>query len=112
MFDGFEKWKQLVDLLCSCVECIGEMPHLYTQFISVIHYHVMEIPEDFFVDIVSRENFLTSSFCKFFENLETCDIDSAVELKRKGALFRKHLEHRFRWDFGSERGEYAPVVVM
>jgi len=112
VFEAFEQWKVLVDLLCSCVDAMQELPTLYSQFISVVHYHAAEIPEDFFVDIVSRENFLTSSLRKFFENLESCDGGREIaELKKKGLRFRKHLELRFHWDFGCELGEYAPVLV-
>jgi len=118
VFEGFEQWKLIVDLLCSCVEAIAVSPELYTHFISTLHHHIQEIPEDFFVDIVTCENFLTRSLRKFFENLESVESSSAREqtliaaLKKRGLRFREHLEHRFRWDFGSDLDEYAPVVVL
>lgn len=85
-------------------------PVLFTKFVSVLHYHIQEIPEDFFVDIVSRDNFLTGTLSRFFENLEASGASS--ELKKRGLSFRSHLEKRFRWNFSGEQDEYAPVVVL
>ena len=47
VYDGFEQWKKLVALLCSCDEALAKHPHLYEQFITVLHYHLAEVPEDF-----------------------------------------------------------------
>ena len=88
---------------------MGEYSELYSNFIRVIHYHVQEIPEDFFVDIVSRDNFLSGTLSKFFENLEVSL--APQELKKRGQRFQAHLEKRFQWTFSSESDEYAPVVV-
>lgn len=70
----------------------------------------MEIPKDFFVDIVSANNFLTTTLQVFFSNLES---STAVDksLVDKALRFRQHLTKRFNWDFESEPEEFAPVVV-
>ena len=108
--DGFEQWKRLVRLMCSCVDALQYHGALYEQFISVLHYHITEIPEDFFVDIVSRNNFLADVLRTFFENLEVSE--STDELKKRGSRFKAHLEKRFRWNFSSEQDEFASVIVM
>jgi len=100
----------LVNLLCSCVDAIAAYPSLFTKFMSVLHFHIQEIPEDFFVDIVSQDNFLTGTLSRFFENLDASG--AGAELKKRGLNFRSHLEKRFRWNFSSELDEYAPVVVL
>ena len=87
-------------------------------------FQVREIPEDFFVDIISRNNFLTSTLRVFFSNLENLgdapaarsDVtvasdDVTAELQRKGRSFKKNLEKRFGWDFSTEDEEDAPVIV-
>jgi len=80
------------------------------QLLSVLHQHIAEIPQDFFVDIVSCNNFLTDVLRSLFENVESAD-DRALDVKKRSKRFRVHLEHKFNWDFGAETGEYAPVVV-
>ena len=111
VFDAFEQWKQLVHLLCSCDEALATHATLYTQFISIMHYHVKEIPEDFFVDIVTRNNFLVATLRTFFATLSENE-GCKQEVKMRGARFRKHLEKRVEWDFGDEVDEDdQPVVV-
>ena len=109
VYDGFEQWKNLVRLLCMCDEALAKYPELYTQFISTIHYQIQEIPEDFFVDIVSQNNFLVSVLHAFFENLESST--TTPSLKEKGRRFRAHLQKRFNWDFTEDPDEDCPVVV-
>jgi len=110
VYEAFSAWKQLVRLLSSCVEAVSHHPHLYMQLLSVLHQHIAEIPQDFFVDIVSCNNFLTDALQSLFENVESAD-DRALDVKNRSKRFRAHLEHKFNWDFGAETGEYAPVVV-
>ena len=107
--DAFEQWKKLVALLCACDEALAKYSGLFSQFITTMHYHVQEIPEDFFVDIVSQNNFLTVTLQEFFSNLETSD--ASAQLKSKGDRFREHLQKKFKWDFTSEPDDYAPVIV-
>jgi len=110
VYEAFDAWKQLVHLLSSCVDAASCRPQLYMQLLSVLHRHIAEIPEDFFVDIVSHNNFLTDALRCLFENIESAD-DRALDVKNRSKRFRAHLEHKFNWDFGAETGEYAPVVV-
>ena len=108
VYDGFEHWKQLVHVLCSCDEALHTHSQLYMDLIGpsavfgragaltlaaatpslaaaapdtpspallsgVLHFQMMETPSDFFVDIVSADNFLVHS-------LDVCG-------KRKGGWF-------------------------
>jgi len=75
-----------------------------------LHFQVLEIPKDFFVDIVSANNFLTTTLQVFFSNVESSTtVDK--KLVEKALRFRQHLTKRFNWDFESEPEEFAPVVV-
>ncbi|XP_019630864.1 PREDICTED: LOW QUALITY PROTEIN: protein AAR2 homolog [Branchiostoma belcheri] len=111
VFDAFVHWKKLVHLLCSCDEALGRHEALYSAFISTMHFQLREIPEDFFVDIVSSNNFLTTTLQVFFSNLANCDAASR-QLKKRGYQFKDHLTKTFRWDFDTEQEEDAPVVVQ
>lgn len=109
VYDAFEQWQKLISLLCKsdlALELYGE---LYLTFIVVVHFQLKEIPKDFFVDIVSNNNFLTSTFQIFFSNLENSQADQA--LRSRGKKFKDSLTKIFKWDFDSEPDEYAPVVV-
>ncbi|KAL5020403.1 hypothetical protein ScPMuIL_003295, partial [Solemya velum] len=109
VYDAFEQWKQLVHLLCTCEEVLVQQANLYMDFIAVLHFQLHEIPEDFFVDIVSRNNFLTSTLQRFFSNVE--EVGASSELKRRAAKFCSHLTDKFQWDFTTEPDDYAPVIV-
>ncbi|XP_066279662.1 protein AAR2 homolog isoform X1 [Branchiostoma lanceolatum] len=111
VFDAFEHWKKLVHLLCSCDEALGRHEDLYSAFISTMHFQLREIPEDFFVDIVSCNNFLTTTLQVFFYNLANSDAASR-QLKKRGNQFKDHLTKIFRWDFETEQDDDAPVVVQ
>ncbi|VDO39523.1 unnamed protein product [Onchocerca flexuosa] len=69
VYEGFEQWKRLIHLLCSCTKELIEYKELYMALISVLHFQLKECPEDFFVDIVSRDNFLTTTLSKLFGNI-------------------------------------------
>lgn len=79
------------------------------SFCSLMHYQAKEIPEDFFVDIISQQNFLTMTLSQFFYNLDNSSAKN--EIKKRGEKFKQNLQRRFKWDFSSEPDEYAPVVV-
>lgn len=108
-YDSFEHWKRLVHTICTSDEALQMRAKLFLDFIGVLHFQIREIPEDFFVDIVSQNNFLTATLQEFFSNLESQEVDAT--LRSRGLKFRDHLTDKFKWDFTSEPDDYAPVVV-
>ena len=111
VFDGFEQWKRLTHLLCSSATTAAALhPTLYADFISVLFFQTREIPEDFFLDIVTRENFLTSTLCSFFVNIDEAQVDA--DLKSKADKFKIYLTKKFSWNFEEDDLEdERPVVV-
>lgn len=109
VFDAFDQWKKLVHLLCSSESALNTHSELFMSFISMLHFQVQEIPEDFFVDIVSADNFLTSTLQEFFSNLDEGNGDN--KLRQRGRKFRDHLTKKFRWDFTTEPDDFAPTIV-
>ncbi|KFV70909.1 Protein AAR2, partial [Dryobates pubescens] len=109
VYDAFEHWKRLLNLLCRSEEAMGRHQELYTSLISVLYHQLNEIPADFFVDIVSQDNFLTSTLQVFF----SCTCSGAVDraLRTKAEKFKAHLTKKFQWDFEAEPEDCAPVVV-
>lgn len=110
LYEAFEQWKQLVHLLSACNKAIAKYPELFQQFIMAMFYELKQCPEDFFVDIVAKSNFLTTTLSHFFfvvaENQE-----ASKELKEKAAKFKAHLTKRFKWDFNLEPEEYRPTIA-
>lgn len=109
VYDAFDQWKKLVNLLCSCIEAMATHSQLYSSLVTILHFQLREIPSDFFVDIVSSNNFLTVTLRDLFMNLQQSTAEGA--LKEKGRKFKKNLTKQFNWDFDEEPDDEAPVVV-
>ncbi|XP_029469001.1 protein AAR2 homolog [Rhinatrema bivittatum] len=109
VYEAFEHWKQLLTLLCRSEEAVGKHGALYNSLISVLYHQLGEIPADFFVDIVSQDNFLTSTLQVFFSY--TCSPAVDRTLRKKVEKFKMHLTKKFKWDFEAEPEDWAPVVV-
>lgn len=109
VFDAFETWKKLLHVLCSCEVGLQDNIQLYTALIGVLYHQINEIPKDFFVDIVTSNNFLVSTLSVLFSSIEQSCYD--VELQKRAKLFRKFLTKKLKWKFKSEPDDWAPVVV-
>ncbi|XP_071390134.1 protein AAR2 homolog [Centroberyx affinis] len=109
VYEGFEHWKRLLALLCRSEDAMRSRKDLYLGLIAVLYHQLGEIPPDFFVDIVSQNNFLTSTLQDFFQFASGPGIDST--LRKRAEKFKVHLTKKFRWDFDADLEDCAPVVV-
>ncbi|CAI5647760.1 unnamed protein product [Oreochromis niloticus] len=109
VYEGFEHWKCLLALLCRSEESILKRKDLYLGLIAVLYHQLGEIPPDFFVDIVSQNNFLTSTLQDFFQFAIGPGVDAT--LRKRAEKFKAHLTKKFRWDFDSDLDDCEPVVV-
>ncbi|XP_015220217.1 protein AAR2 homolog [Lepisosteus oculatus] len=109
VYESFEHWKCLLNLLCRSEEAILNHRNLYLHLIPVLYHQLGEIPPDFFVDIVSKDNFLTSTLQEFFLFTSGPGVDSG--LRKRAEKFKVYLTKKFRWDFEIDPEECAPVVV-
>ncbi|RCN42057.1 hypothetical protein ANCCAN_11373 [Ancylostoma caninum] len=71
---------------------------MFIAFIRVLFFELKECPTDFFVDIVSRDNFLTTTLSMLFANIRDSDT-APPELKKKSMQFKTYLTKEFKWDF-------------
>ena len=69
-----------------------------------------EVPADFFVDIVSQNNFLTQTLRVFFDNVSSCE-KADMKLKKKCGQLKQYVTEKFQWDFEDEPDDEAPVIV-
>ncbi|KAK7884191.1 hypothetical protein WMY93_027314 [Mugilogobius chulae] len=109
VYEGFEHWKRLLALLCRSEEAMKKHKDLYLGLIAVLYHQLGEIPPDFFVDIVSQNNFLTSTLQDFFQFASGPGVNST--LRKRAEKFKAHLTKKFRWDFDADLDDCAPVVV-
>jgi len=108
-YDSFERWKRLVIILCNCDEALAKHSQLFLNFISDLYFQMREVPNDFFVDIVTSNNFLVTSLSTFFSAIRT-SLGASKQLKDKAAKFEANLTKKFNWDFSVDR-EDSPVIV-
>ncbi|KPP63519.1 hypothetical protein Z043_118221, partial [Scleropages formosus] len=108
-YEGFEHWKKLLVLLCRSEAAMHTRRDLYLGLIAVLYHQLGEIPPDFFVDIVSQNNFLTSTLQDFFQFATGPGVDAT--LRKRAEKFKAHLTKKFRWDFEMELDDCAPVIV-
>ncbi|XP_065142680.1 protein AAR2 homolog [Paramisgurnus dabryanus] len=109
VYEAFEHWKILLSMLCRSEEAMKEKKDLYLGLIAVLYHQLGEIPPDFFVDIVSQSNFLTSTLQDFFQFAISPGVDCT--LRKRAEKFKVYLTKKFCWDFDADLDECAPVVV-
>lgn len=118
VYDAFHQWKTITSLLCNCDTAIKKHLGVFTEFINVLYFQLKEMPEDFFIDIIAKDNFLTVNLHNLFDNInglknECTDSDDLKQiqiLQDKTRKFKNYLTQRFNIDFEEEPDEYAPTV--
>jgi len=114
-YQGFEHWKALVVMCCSCQDAIVTESAFFVQFIEVLTAQLNEVPKDFFLDPLSSENFLRPSLQSLFEVATppyptlTSPFPSATVLteqlanvERVAVRLRTLVMNKFGWDIGLE----------
>uniref|UniRef100_A0A914H0E4 Protein AAR2 homolog n=1 Tax=Globodera rostochiensis TaxID=31243 RepID=A0A914H0E4_GLORO len=98
VYEGFDQWKRWIHLVCSCTTALQSQAQFFNELFAVFHFQMKMVPDDFFVDVLARNNFLSSTLSLFFANIEdTPSVDPS--LKAKGTKFRALLEKRFNRSF-------------
>lgn len=108
VMDGFEHWRSLVKVLCKCGNDMNKHKELYKKLIAVLYHQINEISVDFFVDIVSSNNFLVANLTTLFQSIAECEDAEMLDISSK---FRKHLKKKYKWTFYQEPEDCLPVVV-
>ena len=128
VFDAFEHWKAMLSLVCSCDDAVGAAATqpFYFELLAVLQSQLQEVPEDFFVDLVSPgDNFLLGTLQRLFGSIRDLpppaadDAGSGNAEKKRLALQARaeklvgFLRARFGWEFedDDEPDDEAPVIV-
>lgn len=115
VYEGFEQWRRLVELLCSCDEALITNSQLYSHFLTILHFQLNIIPIDFLVmnDHDAKHNthniFLIPKLNNLFMNLKE-STGISCDLKNRADKFKSELIHKFKWNFEVSE-EDLPVVV-
>ncbi|KNE56298.1 hypothetical protein AMAG_02122 [Allomyces macrogynus ATCC 38327] len=115
--EGFEQWKKLMHLICRSVEAIDQMPEFFVKFMGVLRDQLAECPSDFFVDVVSQDNFLITLLQDLGANIaDSSAIATHPRFERAVNRLRNFVQKRFEIElvdpFDDEYlDEDRPVVV-
>eukprot|EP00656_Telonema_subtile_P029444 TRINITY_DN32579_c0_g1_i1.p1 TRINITY_DN32579_c0_g1~~TRINITY_DN32579_c0_g1_i1.p1 ORF type:complete len:356 (-),score=78.02 TRINITY_DN32579_c0_g1_i1:211-1278(-) len=117
--EAWNWWKEAVGLLCSCCGALEDQGEGMSDFLDVLYEQLMHIPKDFFIDELSRDNFLEGALTSVAENIgmlpEGCH--QLRQLTRGMGRVQQRLKKRFDYDLSLassdmlEEGEDAPVVM-
>lgn len=110
VYDSFDHWKAMLRLFCKSEEALFTFPELYLNFMTVLHSQLKEVPEEIFVDIVEKDNFLVAVLRDFFYNISTNESVNE-NLKRQALSLKESVTKKYKWDFDVEPDDESPVVV-
>lgn len=119
-YEGFDQWKRMFHLATNCKKLVVDRPEFFKKFIRVVFSQVKQFPKDFFVDGLTKENFLgvcVKGFIRNLEDLRGNGVDGVI-LGRAEKL-KKLMVENFGLVFGKEHEEKEedvpedemPVVV-
>ena len=100
-FSGFEVWKTIVHLLCSCYAALAEQEMLFVQFLGVLEAQLLRCPDDFFNDVISENNFVATMLRimnKNIRDMRRMDPGALVSLEKCFRDFTQFLQTHFNWD--------------
>ncbi|CEP02941.1 AAR2 splicing factor containing protein [Plasmodiophora brassicae] len=115
-FEGFEQWKRLLSLVCTCPRAMTDHRPFYGNFINVLCSQMKQAPDDFFACDLTRHNFLTRCLSDLFELGEDTPLRPALHRLRAlvSSKFGWHLTGapvlNAQGTFNSD-DEDAPAIV-
>ncbi|CAJ0920443.1 unnamed protein product [Ranitomeya imitator] len=141
VYEGFEQWENLVNLVCRAETFSMQHPDLYSEVISVLYHQLAQLPALTvslpapIVDTLIKQSTavpVTAVLC-FTAGADSqcseadgggrdryrnvlfsflCTPSTNKDLRKKALRFRDHLTKRFQWDFEEEPLDCAPLVVQ
>uniref|UniRef100_A0A6B2L7F2 AAR2 splicing factor homolog n=1 Tax=Arcella intermedia TaxID=1963864 RepID=A0A6B2L7F2_9EUKA len=108
-YESFEQWKKMLRLVCQCETAISEKMSFFVEFVKVVNIQVAEIPNDFFEDIVTANNFLMASLKEF---VASCEGIVNKVLQKELKKLEKMVEEKFQVNLSIEDDEeLLPTTV-
>lgn len=110
-YDGFEQWKALLLLLCSCESAVTTRPDLFAELLRSFFSQLSQAPEDLFGADLTKENFLGTCAVSI---LELCGSEEApARLRKRCSKLAELVSEKFgvNPDDLALLGEDAPQIV-
>jgi A1 cistron-splicing factor AAR2 len=109
-YAGFEQWKSLLIILCGCQDALTSHFQCFSELFQLVNEFLQHLPNDFFIDILSKNNFLIQIFGALFDVI---DLSFPNPQLQENALRLKGIfEKKFSISFGEQIDEdELPVVV-
>jgi A1 cistron-splicing factor AAR2 len=110
-YDGFEQWRALLLLLCSCEGAVAQRPGLFAELCRVFFAQLSQAPGDLFGDDLTKENFMGSCALSL---LEVCDAEGLPpKLRKRCGKLRELVQQKFGISVEDLAllGEDAPLIV-
>jgi len=123
LYNGFEQWKCLLHLICSCQKAFCRWPIFYIDFLQTIYFQLKHFSTDsstdehLFIDIDQQENYIYKSLENLFANIsafndnqqmEGNDSEKLIQRCQKMKLF---LNQTYQWTFDDEPEDEKPIIV-
>ncbi|KAL0477136.1 AAR2 [Acrasis kona] len=106
--DAFDQWKSICELMCNCDEAMDKRVGLFIRFVNVLNEQLLLIPNDFFSDDLSQNNFLTKTIHSLFLLSDDKDARIVSQVEK----LKSDVNKKFDWDFEQDDEEDTPVIVM
>ena len=124
LYEGFEQWKCLLHLICSCQQAFCRWPTFYVDFLQTLYFQLKHFAADsstgeehFFVDIDLQENYIYKSLENLFANIlassdrEQMEGDEREKLLARCQKMKAFLQQTYQWTFEDEPEDEKPVLV-
>lgn len=123
LYDGFEQWKCLFHLICSCQKAFCCWPQFYIDFFQTIYFQLKHFTNDsltgehLFVDIDQQENLIYKSLENLFANISAFNDNQQMEgndsekLIERSQKMKQFLNETYKWTFDDEPEDEKPIIV-
>ncbi|XP_014370310.2 protein AAR2 homolog [Papilio machaon] len=111
-WNGFDHWRNLVVLLCSCEDALDKYRDVFIHFIATIQHQMKELPLEFLCGIEMEQNVFYKKFREFFRNVYSAKSNQKLVIMIE--KFKKSLADLFQWEFpndDTDDEDEKPVVV-
>ncbi|KAJ1344855.1 hypothetical protein BSLG_000370 [Batrachochytrium salamandrivorans] len=121
VYDGFDQWKVLVQLVCLSRECIVDLPDFFFR-VCLLKIQLEECPQDFFHDALASDSFLHAAIKSIVATSRDTDTNAPTMVVQAVSVLAEFMSSRFDWDVSETldevdeedhpfQDEYEPVII-
>jgi A1 cistron-splicing factor AAR2 len=95
VYNGYDQWKRFIHLFSSCRAALVTHEKFFLEYLMTLFFQIKQCPDDFFIDVLSKDNFLSATLAWFFANVEDAPEILSPELRAKTAKVKAFFEKKF-----------------